>query len=244
MAIQYKQINQHHILYQDSLSTKTKTALCDLSLFDPAQLSASGKIYKTAKGRGNTYFVECDSQHYVLRHYWRGGLIGKLLADRYWWLSLKKTRPYQELSLLEILAAKDLPAPKPIAANIVRAGVFYRADILTAAIENSQSLVQRLQNPLPDKLWQDIGATIKRFHNQGIYHDDLNAHNILLDGSDKVFVIDFDKGKLIPAGKPNWQEKNLNRLLRSLNKEKNLGKITSFTEADWQNFLRGYQQDN
>jgi 3-deoxy-D-manno-octulosonic acid kinase len=241
MAINHQQVNKHHILYQDGLSTKTKTAILDLSLFDANKLTEAGKILKTAKGRGTTYFIAHDSQELVLRHYWRGGLIGKFLSDTYLWQSLQTSRPFQEFSLLEYIQSKNLPAPKPIAAKISRTGLFYRADIITQAIPNSTSLVNKLQYSLDAKSWQSIGQTIRLFHDHDIYHDDLNANNVLFSEKN-IFIIDFDKGKII-INNSNWKQANLERLKRSLIKEKSLNNLTAFSDSDWQDLITGYNKN-
>ncbi|PSD25587.1 3-deoxy-D-manno-octulosonic acid kinase, partial [Stenotrophomonas maltophilia] len=63
--------------------------------------------------------------------------------------------------------------------------------------------------------WEEAGRLIARFHRAGLDHADLNAHNILFDGSGHGWLIDFDRGVIrIPA--TGWRERNLKRLLRSL----------------------------
>ena len=176
----------------------------------------------------------------MLRHYWRGGLIGKLFSDPYLWRSLETSRAYQELMLLDTLKHLQLPAPRPIAARIVREGCYYRADIITQAIENSHSLAQQLNTALEPALWQKIGMTIGRFHQHSIYHDDLNAHNILIDNNNDIYLIDFDKGKQLHRHSA-WRKNNLERLLRSLKKEKHRGNLHYFNQDDWTELLKGYK---
>jgi 3-deoxy-D-manno-octulosonic acid kinase len=57
---------------------------------------------------------------------------------------------------------------------------------------------------------------IKRFHQAGLDHVDLNARNILIDPHDKPWLIDLDRCRLRSPGK--WQKENLARLQRSLMK--------------------------
>ena len=66
-----------------------------------------------------------------------------------------------------------------------------------------------------DGLWGSVGRCIRKFHNAGVWHADLNARNILLDSGFRVYLIDFDRARL-QAGKPVNGEDNLNRLRRSL----------------------------
>jgi 3-deoxy-D-manno-octulosonic acid kinase len=64
--------------------------------------------------------------------------------------------------------------------------------------------------------WRAVGRCIRRFHDQGVYHADLTANNILIDGAERVSIIDFDRGGLRVPGL--WRAANLSRLKRSLTK--------------------------
>jgi 3-deoxy-D-manno-octulosonic acid kinase len=205
-------------------------------------------ITGSAQGRGTTWFVQYNDseskkvQHWVLRHYYRGGLIGKVIKDSYVFTSLKNTRAEREFSLLAHMQTLALPAPKPIAYLVSRHGIFYRADLLSSRIENAQDLVAILcKQPITDELWFAIGATIKSFHKQGIYHHDLNAHNILIDNNNKPWLIDFDQGEIRTA-QSSWQQDNMQRLRRSFNKE--LNKLPTFQWKNnmWEAILAGYNQ--
>ena len=169
-------------------------------------------------GRGAVWFVHGDFGAGVLRHYRRGGLMARINGDRYLWQDEESTRSFREFRLLTTLRARGLPVPAPLVAGYRRYGLYYRADLLTALIPRAQTLAQRLQAgaPVPAN-WGAIGATIARFHAQGAYHADLNAHNIMLDDAGAVWLIDFDRGEL-RAAQPAWQQDNLARLQRSLRK--------------------------
>ena len=107
-------------------------------------------------------------------------------------------------------------------------------------IDHSQSLAVILRKKaLPDNVWQEMGKTIRRFHEQGIYHTDLNAHNILLDDQLKVYLIDFDKGYIRPQEKA-WQQENLDRLKRSLDKLTAMHQEFFVTEDNWWKLIEAY----
>lgn len=156
----------------------------------------------------------------VLRHYWRGGVPAHITKDHFIFFGYRNTRCYQELNLLTIMQQLDLPVPMPIASRCQRQGILYKADILMREIPNASTLAQKLvQAPLDDRMWGNIGKLIRRFHNSGIQHVDLNANNVLIDGSENIFLIDFDRCKQKPYAK-HWAEAGLQRLERSLQKEK------------------------
>jgi len=255
MTIKTKQINNHYIIYHQSDQTKS-TLINDLitnatPLFEADYLLNNNKVYKQATGRGQTYFFKYGHQDCVLRHFWRGGLVGKFNKDIYFWnpltnkqSQLQHSRAYQEFSLLKTLTQLALPAPKPVAARISFSWLGYRADIITETLPNTQSLVERLSSSdkqANNKLWHNIGKTIATFHQHNIYHDDLNANNILIDTQDNIYLIDFDKGKVM-NGVGSWRQNNIDRLLRSLNKEKTKNTQLRFNDDNWQQLLTGYKQ--
>ncbi|HUO94728.1 MAG TPA: 3-deoxy-D-manno-octulosonic acid kinase [Steroidobacteraceae bacterium] len=200
--------------------------------FDPAALGAAGRITGTATGRGSAWFVAPRSgAATVLRHYRRGGLIARLVADRYLWRGEEATRAFRELRLLATLEALGLPAARPVAARYRRSGLLYRADLITLAIPGARSLADRLADPAVP--WARIGATLRAFHDAGACHADLNARNVLIDAEGGVHLIDFDRGTLAAPGR--WRERNLERLQRSL------VKIGGRRPEGWTALLDGYR---
>ncbi len=192
---------------------------------------------RDAAGRGAVHFVESDEGRFALRHYHRGGLVGRVLDDQFLWLGASATRPFREFRLLASLAERGLPVPAPVAAGYRRQGLIYRADLLTRRLEGVRSLAGVLaERPLASAEWQRIGATIRRFHEAGACHADLNAHNIQLEKDGGVWLLDFDRGRLRRPGR--WRTANLDRLRRSL--DKLAGGGAHFEEAGWQALLSGY----
>ncbi|XQW85277.1 3-deoxy-D-manno-octulosonic acid kinase [Thalassotalea piscium] len=230
----FQQAN-HYAVYNSALVTNF-----DINMLTPQYWQNQNAIIGQAQGRGITYFVEHEKQQWVLRHYYRGGLIGKFNHDSYFFTGYNNTRAAKEYQLLQHLATLNLPAPTPIAYAIVKKNSFYHADILTSRIENSQDLVALLtKGPLSASLWLEIGQCIANFHHHGIYHHDLNAHNILIDDNNKAWLIDFDQGEQ-RAKDHRWQQDNIKRLLRSFNKEKQKLPIFHWQLSDWQLLMEGY----
>ena len=196
-------------------------------------------IIGSAMGRGTTYFFKYNNKEFVLRHYRRGGLIGKLLTDQYLYTGLHNTRAWREMDLLMQMKELGLPAPTPVAARVRKKIFYYQADIITRKIPQAQDVHQYLlQQPISTQVWRKIGATIARFHRNQIFHHDLNIHNIMLDDKQQPWLIDFDKCDM-RAGS-DWKKDNLARLQRSLNKEKSNSRSYHYTEQNWQSLLEGY----
>jgi 3-deoxy-D-manno-octulosonic acid kinase len=221
------------ILYDPSRFSQPST-----TAFDPAYWQRHGALQATAVGRGSSWFVTTpQGARWVLRHYRRGGLIGRCVEDRYWWPGEDKVRSFSELRLLETLEALKLPAPRPVAAHYERIGRTYRADLITIEIEGVRPLSQLAPGDLGPAAWREIGRAIRRFHDAGVCHADLNAHNILVDASGQVSLVDFDRGSLRPPGA--WRQGNLARLVRSLRKLAASNAALSGA-TQWQTLLSGY----
>lgn len=203
----------------------------------PACCPVTGRL--RSSGRGNTVIVKDDRGDFVLRHFMRGGLIGRLVSDQYFWLGEEATRAFREWRLLSELVAMDLRVPRPAAARYTRKGLTYQADMLTVLIPDAMSLSERIATgPCADDFWQKLGGAIASFHKAGVFHADLNAYNIQMDRDDKLWLIDFDRGNLRKPGP--WQKKNLARLRRSLQKIKRLDPELRYSESNWEALFDGY----
>jgi len=190
-------------------------------------------------GRGSTMFVGNVPRQFVLRHYMRGGLVGKLVRDTYVFSGAEKTRPFLEWRLLDKLASNNMRVPRPAAARYVRRGTFYTADLITVRIPDIVPLSQYIADNKPDEaFWQSVGAAIYEFHAAGVCHADMNAYNVQIDVDGLVWMLDFDKGALRQPGQ--WQQQTLARLHRSLMKIVGLDPRLNFRSANWEQLLEGY----
>ncbi len=224
-----------HILYDaDTIGQP------DDAFFDPAHWQGNGQLLGSAPGRGTTVFIQHGERVFALRHYHRGGLPAKLSRDRYFWQGLEKSRPWREWALQLELFQRGLPVPRPIAVRAVRHGVTYSCDIVTEAIDARPLAEWLCQKRLSSSLLEQLGAWMRRFHLEGVYHADLNARNILLDEAGKVYLIDFDRGEL-RKGDEGWRRANMERLHRSLMKFRRKEKNFAFDDEDWKAVMRGYE---
>lgn len=184
-------------------------------------------------GRGVVHFLSIGERRAVLRHYRRGGAVAGVLGDRYLFTTEQRTRPVREFELLAKAHTLGLPVPRPIAGRFVREGLFYRADLLTEAVEPARTLAGMVaHDDLADFDFRALGRLIRRFHDAGIFHADLNAHNVLLREDGSLWLLDFDRGWIAPP-RAAWRTANLERLERSLRK---LGIEQRVEDADVQVF--------
>ena len=189
-------------------------------------------------GRGSVFVVRQEEEIWVLRHYRRGGFIMRFTEDSYAWTGVERTRPFREWRLLQKLYERHLPVPCPVAAQVIKNGVVYQGNIITKCIENTRSWGSMVVSGEAQKShWRSVGLTLRRFHDEGVNHVDLNAHNILINTSNRVFLVDFDRSAIVGDGA--WKKANIKRLLRSLRKL-SLETGAVFDEAGWEELLSGY----
>ncbi len=230
-------------------NTKTGAILYDRSIIteiSEEHFSATGWEHSEpvtgslgSSGRGNTMFVGHVPRQFVLRHYVRGGLIGKLIHDTYLWTGESQSRPFAEWRMLAKMAESGLRVPRPAAARYRRVGPFYTADLITVRIPDVWPLSVQLQERSFDALfWQSVGDAIARFHADGVYHADMNAHNLQIDADGKLWMLDFDRGRLLAPGP--WQQQTLSRLHRSLEKIKTFDPNIHYSQENWEQLLEGY----
>jgi len=186
-------------------------------LFEREHWSARGSLTEQAGGRGSIQFIEGEGHRWVMRRYLRGGMAAIFARDRYLFLGEDQTRSFRELRLLGALRQRGLPVPAPVAACYRRAFLTYTAALITERLPGVRSLTETLAaGNMVDARWAAIGRCLRRFHDAGVQHADLNAHNILLGENGGVWLLDFDRGRLREPG--SWRERSLNRLARSLAK--------------------------
>ena len=214
-------------------------------MLNPDWLQRHGQVNPIATGRGSAWFVDYQSMHWVLRRYLRGGMVARWNRQHYLGWRRAKSRAWREWALLQQLHSEGFPVPQPVAASVCwplgRVVGIYTTAILLQRLPDVVTLAAHIKHsPLAPPLWQAVGQCIRRFHDRGVYHADLNADNILLQKSGHIYLIDFDRGELRAAGP--WQQANLQRLKRSLLKLKGLNSTFYFCEEDWQLLLAGYAE--
>ena len=184
----------------------------------------------------------------LVRTYRRGGVPGCFTKDLFFtW----PARPFRELAVTERVRSRGVPTLEVLAALVEREwGPFYRGWLVTRRLGGAKDLWLTLQNDHDmvsrKELFLSVARSLRRMHELGIYHSDLNLKNILVrrEGEGlKIYVIDFDKAKLFPRGLPRERaNENLDRLLRSVRKLDPRRRF--FSQEDWTLFMEMYCQDS
>lgn len=186
--------------------------------FTAAFWQSHDSVVGQAPGRGTSLFVDASraagiEHEWVLRGYRRGGMAAQISDSHYLWTGLERSRAFRELRLTAALHEQGLPTPAPVAGCVWRHGPTYQAALLTVRLAGAQALAELLP-VASDALLAHVGATIRRFHDAGLDHVDLNARNLLVTPDERVWLIDLDRCRLRRPGR--WKKTNLQRLQRSM----------------------------
>lgn len=202
-------------------------SLVELRLADPKtreQLFAGAP----QRGRGAAPTVALsDGTRMVLRRYQHGGLLAALTGP----LFLGPQRPLQELRVTA--RAEDSGAPVPHVLCLVLwpiAGPFWSAMIGTREEQRADDLLRAIQTRVERgeerglvALARKVGSAIRKLHDAGVEHRDLQLRNILVAPTpaapheSRIVVVDLDRAVfhplgLVPVGR---RARNLGRLARS-----------------------------
>lgn len=175
-------------------------------------------------GRGSAWILPTRSfGDVVVRPFRRGGWVRRFVERRY----IVGARAFEELEVTERLHREGAPVPEVLAAvqERIRPGPGYSACIVTRRISGTAPAAEALARASRGELrvlMEDIGRAIRRCHEAGGWHADLNAWNLLVPAARPdlgVTVIDWDRGRLMPRGvSERARRANLSRLARSLRK--------------------------
>ncbi len=177
-----------------------------------AQWAAARPDAERRQGRGRVDVVPAPvtgpdgRERWAVRHYWRGGAVAApLLRDRY--LAMGDPRPVHELEASHQARLRGIRTPAVVAGAVYRAGIFYRADLVTELIPDGADLGEILFGatpPEPERARASLeaaGLLVRRLEEARIHHPDLNAKNILLagDGGTDAHLLDLDGCRILDA---------------------------------------------
>ncbi|MGH7924426.1 MAG: lipopolysaccharide kinase InaA family protein [Candidatus Binatus sp.] len=153
----------------------------------------------------------------------RGGMIASILGDVYVGIA---PRPLNELALTVEAMRRGIPVAEPMGAMIEWLGpTLYRGFFLTRAVRGMTlwEFVKTDDDPaVRSHVLEQARAAIDAMHDKGLFHADLNLHNLLVTRAQESFVviiIDLDKARLFDAPlSPAMRRSNAARLKRSARK--------------------------
>ncbi len=153
-----------------------------------------------------------------VRQYRRGGLMRLLWKDLY---LRRPERPLIELVATEVARAAGCPVPTVLAVCVQEAGLFYRAWIVTEEVDGARDFIEAYRDSDTERrrrLLRDVGVQVRALESAGVYHADLNGHNVLVDDGGRITFIDFDRAYVDRPGQTERSRGVMQRFLRSLTK--------------------------
>jgi len=160
----------------------------------------------------------------------RGGMIASILSDVYMGMT---PRPLTELAVTIEAMRRGIPVAEPMGAMVEWiAPVFYRGFFLTRAVP-AMTLWEFVKtdddSTVRSHVLGQARASIDTMHEKGLFHADLNLHNLLVTQVREgftVIIIDLDKSRLFDAPVSlAMRRQNAARLIRSARKLDPSGKI-------------------
>lgn len=212
------------------LHTALAETLLRLGIRDPQRLLRSTPP-AGLHGRGPVVAVPLpgrDNEPLILRPCLRGGLLRHANHDLYW----GPNRPLRELAVAEAAHRAGIATAEPLAAVSVRAlGPLWRCYLATRQLTGYADLptfISRIPGHDPAAISSLLDRTadaIRRMHEAGIIHGDLNLKNILVGDTarQRIAIIDWDKSVLQFALSQRQRDTNLVRFCRSMAKLRDAG---------------------
>lgn len=184
-------------------------------------------------GMGNRrsgFLIELDGIELFARRCRRGGMIAPLLSDVYVGLA---PRPFNELGVAVEAIKRGIPAAEPMAAMVEWIGpALYRGFFLTRAVRGMTlwEFMQTDDDPTVRRhVLEQARAAVSVMHEKGLFHADLNLHNLLVTRAGESFtvvIIDLDKARLLDGPLSTaMRRSNMARLMRSARKLDPSGKF-------------------
>jgi tRNA A-37 threonylcarbamoyl transferase component Bud32 len=193
----------------------------DPKIWDGWTRGESASLLEGPGGRAPVYQVKPDGMGpAVLRAYRHGGLLGRLVEDRF----LGIGRFLAELRASEHLRSRGVATPEVMALYFLRsAGGFFRAWILTRYLSGGINLRGWVDGGIPQgaekrEVLRLSARAVGSLHDAGCLHRDLNLGNLLMTRGE-IHLLDLDGARLRGFLTRRERGRNLLRLYRSLAKE-------------------------
>jgi hypothetical protein len=183
-----------------------------------------------AGNRQSAYRLDLNGLELFARRGRRGGMIASILSDVYLGMT---PRPLNELAVTVEAMRRGIPVAEPMGAMVEWIGpALYRGFFLTRAVRGMTlwEFLKTDDDPtVRHHVLEQARTAIETMHNKGLFHGDLNLHNLLVTQARESFtviIIDLDKSRLFDAPlSVAMRHANAARLIRSARKLDPSGKF-------------------
>ncbi len=132
----------------------------------------------------------------VIKGYVRGGLLRFARSPIH--MRFGRTRCEREFDVLQKVRQLGIAAPEPLA-FAWRGGRWYRAWLFTRLIEGTRTLadISRADENRARVLAERLAPIVELLILKGVFHVDLHPGNVVVDEDDKIYLVDFDKARIV-----------------------------------------------
>lgn len=193
----------------------------EAGLEHPETLEERGLVERwLGGGRAPHPVVRVGEDLWVVKRYLRGGLVARWNRDRY----LDPGRFFRELEVCRHAVSRGVPTVETIGLVLRReSGGLFRAWAVLPMVGTGATLVETLEvGDRPEaRAFVAAGQSVRRMHEAGIDHPDLNLRNVLVDrgappaGEPRALLLDWDRARILSDPDPALAHRNLLRLYRS-----------------------------
>jgi len=184
----------------------------------------------------------------LIREYRRGGVLRFVNKNKH----LTPRRAMAEIRIGQDAAQRGIPVARAVAAIIEAKRLLWTCSLVTEEIQDAIDLAEYVcwlpatppREILSEKrdIIDAVAKAIRKMHDAGLYHADLQARNILIrrttTGVD-VFLIDLDKSFIRADLPERLRAQNIRRLNRSIMKMQRA--LPPIDDDDRRRFLKAYR---
>ncbi len=172
-------------------------------------------------GRGSNRILESSGDPIRLRPSRHGGILAHWLGDRF----LSPNRPFREFRIWVQLRRRGVALPTPVLAVGRRRGLLWQSAFASLDRVGAHDGAAWLETQ-PDAARLRMACiafarTLRRFHDAGGLHGDLQLRNILIEDEDasvRLVLIDLDRTRIVQRASARERFRELMRFARSLEK--------------------------
>ncbi|MFL5604131.1 MAG: lipopolysaccharide kinase InaA family protein [Gemmatimonadaceae bacterium] len=230
------QVGGARVIAAKSCSAAIRGVLEKGTLYEYAEVQADAV---PLVGRAPVFVIELPAGcgRAVIRHNMRGGWMAKFNED----LFVLPTRGFRELIASLRLRASGVSTPEVLAyVSYPKNLILRRSDVATREIPNGHDLSVALAKVTDHNhrvmVLDAVVKVLKSLTHVGAHHQDLNLKNILLTAGNgpglDAHVLDVDRVRFSSPGSPLVAKANLDRLIRSLRKWRDLHELPYSAEDE------------